>query len=722
VKVDKLLRYLGFEVKKEGTQLCIKCVSCDDQKKHLYISMEKGVGYCFRCGFKTNLWGLIKHFYKDWSPAQISDLLKQYGVPVSFSVRDTPRPKIKKKQYRSIADDELKQLCQTKNLDFESVKLFNPYIQTDEPIALIPAYYPEDDRSCSILRCSLDGKQIETKHGPQKYPMWYGSTHGLYGVPWIEKENPEQIVFCEAWRDALAVISQGYFATASTGGASTFQAAWLPLFVDRDVLICMDADAAGAKHAQTSYEYISRVAKSVKIIHLPYKVEKSHGKDLHDYLVTEGNLFDELVRDQDQIKVEVPPKQILLPDKQPYTLAKAFLDHTGKICKHHRSLWLEYNDGGYRITDETEMVKDLWRFISIAKYDTGKEFQPVTATESVLKNIMGALSSLPNVWIKNTIELPVWISGGTGLDTENLIVVKNGILDISDEKPVLMPHTSNYVSTTSIPVAHDPKAECPEWKRFLSEVISETRLCQIEIDEDDGLEEKIVRDEYRLMPNVEEINMLMEFFGLLLVPVTKYQKILGLVGPKRSGKGTITRIMYKLLGRDNCTMPTLGSLASQGGMQSLIGRSAALITDASSGGKMDMPACVERLKQISGEDPVTIDPKHKSPIDLPKLPTRFCLTANSIQQLTDATAALASRFLFAQTGRSFYGEENLDLARKLETELSGILSTRCSPPSRTPVAANAAISSSQNVVHWQKKRPHRSDRRSWPFIRNAATR
>ena len=59
----------------------------------------------------------------------------------------------------------------------------------------------------------------------------------------------------------------------------------------------------------------------------------------------------------------------------------------------------------------------------------------------------------------------------------------------------------------------------------------------------------------------ESIDCLQEWFGYLLTPDTRQQKILMMVGPKRSGRGTIARVLKALVGENNVVNPTLGTLA-----------------------------------------------------------------------------------------------------------------------------------------------------------------
>jgi putative DNA primase/helicase len=147
-----------------------------------------------------------------------------------------------------------------------------------------------------------------------------------------------------------------------------------------------------------------------------------------------------------------------------------------------------------------------------------------------------------------------------------------------------------------------------------------------------------------------------------------------IVGPRRSGKSTIARVLARLVGTDNVVAPTLASLGSNFGLQPLIGKSLAIISDARLGARADQAAIVERLLAISGEDPVTIDRKHMLAWT-GRLPTRFVILTNELPRLTDASGALASRMIVLLLTESFFGREDHGLADRLFGELPGILNT-----------------------------------------------
>jgi putative DNA primase/helicase len=165
--------------------------------------------------------------------------------------------------------------------------------------------------------------------------------------------------------------------------------------------------------------------------------------------------------------------------------------------------------------------------------------------------------------------------------------------------------------------------------------------------------------------------LLQDWIGYCLTGDTRQHKMLLIVGPKRSGKGTIARIMRRLIGQGNVAGPTVSSLAGQFGLADLIDKSLAIVSDARFGGN-GTQTVVERLLCISGEDTITVDRKHRSSVNV-KLPTRFMFLTNELPRLADSSGALAGRFMVLKLTQNFYGREDHDLETKLNTELPGIL-------------------------------------------------
>ena len=275
---------------------------------------------------------------------------------------------------------------------------------------------------------------------------------------------------------------------------------------------------------------------------------------------------------------------------------------------------------------------------------------PITkrVTRSLVGNEQGVVESITGLPSKRG--QPCWlIPEDPPFDANEILVTRNGLVHLASlgtDRPSLLPPTPLFFSTNSIGCEFDPTAECPEWLKFLETVWSD--------------------DE-------QTINALGEWFGYLLLNDVRHHKILLLVGPPRSGKGTIGRVLKLLLGAGSVANPTMSSLTGPFGLWPLHNKMAAIISDARLSGHVDAMTILERLLSISGGDPQNIDRKCLPSLTAVMLAVRFTILTNEIPRLTDASGAIASRFLILQMVRSFLGREDKELDRKLAAELSGIL-------------------------------------------------
>ncbi len=220
----------------------------------------------------------------------------------------------------------------------------------------------------------------------------------------------------------------------------------------------------------------------------------------------------------------------------------------------------------------------------------------------------------------------------------------NGLLHLPTRK--LLSHSPAFFTVNALEFAYDEDAKDPgEWVKFLNQIWPTDQ---------------------------QSIDMLQELFGLALTGDTSFQKAFLLVGPKRSGKGTIARVLTKLLGQANVCGPTLSSLGQNFGLAPLIGKRLAIISDARLGGKTDQQIVVERILAITGEDSLSVPRKFKDDWT-GQLETRIMVLTNELPKLSDASGALASRFVILLMTESFFGKEDQGLTDRLTKELAGIL-------------------------------------------------
>jgi putative DNA primase/helicase len=166
--------------------------------------------------------------------------------------------------------------------------------------------------------------------------------------------------------------------------------------------------------------------------------------------------------------------------------------------------------------------------------------------------------------------------------------------------------------------------------------------------------------------------LLQEYIGYILSGRTDMQKMLLLIGPTRSGKGTIARMLAALVGRGHVVGPTLASLGTNFGLSPLLGRPLAVVSDARLSGNSPTSTIVERLLSITGEDMLTVDRKYREPWS-GKLPSRFVILSNELPKFRDSSGAIANRLLILQMTNSFLGREDQTLDGRLADELPGIL-------------------------------------------------
>lgn len=228
-------------------------------------------------------------------------------------------------------------------------------------------------------------------------------------------------------------------------------------------------------------------------------------------------------------------------------------------------------------------------------------------------------------------------------DPRYLLAFPSGTLDLANN--VILAPTPALFNTSAIDFDYVPRPEPPErWIAFL---------------------EQLWKDD------LQSVELLQEWMGYCLVADTSLQKMLLLVGPRRSGKGTIARILRCLVGHGNVVGPTTSSLAGTFGLQPLIGKSLAIVSDARFTGE-SIGIVTERLLCISGEDTLTIDRKFLGSVTM-KLATRFMFISNELPRMNDASGALAGRFVILRLTESFYGREDAALTETLKAELPGIL-------------------------------------------------
>lgn len=341
----------------------------------------------------------------------------------------------------------------------------------------------------------------------------------------------------------------------------------------------------------------------------------------------------------------------LSPNAEPTRLAETFrrthneINGIATLVRYARAWWI-YDGIRFAELDDERLHRDVWRFLDVCEVEKrDKEgtvtHERITAKSKIANEVKAALLKVMPMLGP---DMPQWTQRqATDPHPGSFIACSNGLLDVRTHE--LVQPTPRLFVTTSIGAPWDPKAAEPtEWLTFLDSIWGEDK---------------------------ESIRALQQMFGYFLTSDTSQQKLFALVGPPRSGKSTIGRVLKALLGSDAVVNPTLGSLERPFGLAPFVGKLLAIIGDARLGSRSDQAAAVERLLSISGEDPISIDRKNRDPINV-RLSTRVLLISNEMPRLHDTSGALASRFVILVMRRSFLGAEDTQLEARLLAELPGI--------------------------------------------------
>jgi putative DNA primase/helicase len=282
---------------------------------------------------------------------------------------------------------------------------------------------------------------------------------------------------------------------------------------------------------------------------------------------------------------------------------------------------------------------EIWRHLS-------ERYTHLTAR--IESDVAEALKAFAGV--DSSVDSPFWLVLNETSPTSDILVCENGLVHlpslVANDNSFFWPTSPRLFALSRLPYEFDPSAPRPDsWLAFLAQVLPGDPV---------------------------SIQTLQEWCGYLLTPNTSQQKMLVAIGAPRSGRGTIVRVLSALVGRDNVVGPTVSSLSTNFGLQSLVGKSLAVFNDVRLGRHTDHAVLVERLLSITGEDTQTIPCKYKSDFTC-KLPTRLILVSNELPRFCESSGALVGRMVLLRFRESFLGRENPGLTDALLAELPGIV-------------------------------------------------
>ncbi|MCA8975615.1 MAG: hypothetical protein KDC98_12915 [Planctomycetes bacterium] len=338
-----------------------------------------------------------------------------------------------------------------------------------------------------------------------------------------------------------------------------------------------------------------------------------------------------------------PP--VLFPGT-PLRSARTFLRREMRHLVRFRDEWFSYDGCAfYRQLTDTTVRASVQRFLDGALTLDGDSklvaFPVAPNTVGAVETVLKADVDIPG---ESYLDVTRWLRN-PGPPPSEIVSCRNGLLHLPAR--LLLPATPDFFTLNALDVRFDPTAPVPlAWLRFLDQLWPGDPQC---------------------------ISLLQEWFGYVIMRGTDQHKILLLVGPPRSGKTTIARVLTELVGNANVANPTLHSLAVRFGTSQLLGKQLAIISEARMDARSaDASHTASLLLSISGEDEVAVERKFKDIIKV-RLPTRVTIISNELPAVAENSGALSNRLLMLGIGVSFLGKEDRGLLGRLLGELPGIL-------------------------------------------------
>lgn len=283
--IKELLSKHNINYEIHGTEIKLPCPFTNHEhdvsgQYGFSINTETSQYHCFKCGERGNIYTLCEKL--GWDLPIGLQKLKKGTYNNSYSTTSTKA---------ALSENSRKYLNGRGISDqiIDDFKIIEKVHKGSKYIAL-----PVEDSSGTVIGSKL---RECPEFGNKKLWDQKGGSAQLFGFHYA-KNHPHlgrTIVITEGELDALAVISQGYAAVSSTGGANTWNDGWSELIKNNydTVYVALDNDEAGKKGTKKVVESLwKNKAQNIYIVNLP--TERGL-KDIGEFIQS-GETVSEIVK------------------------------------------------------------------------------------------------------------------------------------------------------------------------------------------------------------------------------------------------------------------------------------------------------------------------------------------------------------------------------------------------------------------------------------------
>ncbi|MCK5374143.1 MAG: hypothetical protein KAJ40_02555 [Alphaproteobacteria bacterium] len=301
----------------------------------------------------------------------------------------------------------------------------------------------------------------------------------------------------------------------------------------------------------------------------------------------------------------------------------AMIGHDNILCSQSHT-WLWHGHGVWKPVHDRVLKQHIQKYME----------------DSRLGVMRGKVDSVSDV-LQTEIHRPEheWNANNATINVLNGELLWDGVKWQSQK------HCREHYRTTQVPIAYDPSADCPRFKRFLQEIFD---------GDSDGS---------------DKAQLILEMIGYTLVSHAKFEHFVLLVGSGANGKSVVLELIRVLLGKDNVCAVQPSKFSNSFQRAHLHMKLANLVTEIAEGAVV----ADAELKAITSGELTTAEHKNKDPFDFQPFSTCWFGT-NHMPHTRDFSDALFRRALVIPFNQKFEGAKaDKNLRHKLQAELSGVM-------------------------------------------------
>jgi len=311
------------------------------------------------------------------------------------------------------------------------------------------------------------------------------------------------------------------------------------------------------------------------------------------------------------------------PDKIPVVTDAELRD---RYIGRHRTTayglgdWYRYERGLYNKVPEPTIQKEIQKIIDEEARRDPRLRPTFWLTKSVLGLIKNEVTVADDLWNANP----------------DILVCRNSTLIISTR--TLRAHSQSDYVTSGVNYDYDPQAKAVVWEMYLT----------------------------RVLPHAEAF--LQEFAGLSLTTITDYEISVWLYGPPGGGKSTFIDGIKAMLSDRHGVLGLSDIERSPFMLYGLIGRTLVTATENPD----NFPIALGKVNQIISGEPITVDLKHKTPIEIAPA-AKVLWSMNDLPRVSDANNGIFRRVKVVRVQPIPESERDHEVKKTIKTEGAGIL-------------------------------------------------